>query len=319
MLVQSPIKRSHSCVKLQLGIGPSPVFVFAFHGAIMRLAFAIVLLVATTAQQPDPNGTAKEPSIKGRDALVEQGNKQQKPYGASPAEVAMRNSSVSGPQTDPQTKSAYDPREDALYRWYLGMTIVGVIGAVAGIVVLTCQTIATRHAAGAALLNARALINSERPWLIPTISRDFKDVDTGRQHPSGNPIIQAVPFFTFEFSNNGRSPTHVVSVKLKHCFTKCGEDPPLPPDYGIESEFAQQRMFAPNETPWEYESWTLKTDTLERCDSIVAGEEWYWRYCQIKYRNLIDGSDHESCSCWVYNRNLQKFVISGPREYTKYT
>jgi hypothetical protein len=60
---------------------------------------------------------------------------------------------------------SYDASKDLLYRLYLLFTIFGVIAAMIGLGVIYVQTKATKEAARAALLNAQALINSQRPWI----------------------------------------------------------------------------------------------------------------------------------------------------------
>lgn len=62
------------------------------------------------------------------------------------------------------TQEQYDPRSDKLYRAYLWATIIGVGGGIIGISFLIVQTLASKAAAKAAMLNAQAVINAERAW-----------------------------------------------------------------------------------------------------------------------------------------------------------
>src|SRR4029077_1880455 len=54
---------------------------------------------------------------------------------------------------------------DCLYRAYLAFTIVGVFVAMGAIFVFYLQTKATQDSARAALFNAQAVVNSQRPWI----------------------------------------------------------------------------------------------------------------------------------------------------------
>jgi len=74
-------------------------------------------------------------------------------------------SSIHQPETQAKQDDAYDPRHDCLYRAYLLFTIIGVFVAMGAIGVFYLQTKATQEAARAALLNAQAVINSQRSWI----------------------------------------------------------------------------------------------------------------------------------------------------------
>jgi len=67
---------------------------------------------------------------------------------------------------------------ETLYRAYLLATIVGVVGACAGVFVLIWQTVLLRRntkaaeaAANAARSSALAVINAERAWIVANVER----------------------------------------------------------------------------------------------------------------------------------------------------
>jgi hypothetical protein len=64
-----------------------------------------------------------------------------------------------------EQRSTYDPREDALYRTYLVFTIVGVLGAVTGIIVIGLQTSAIRKSAQATEKSVKLQEVSLRQWV----------------------------------------------------------------------------------------------------------------------------------------------------------
>jgi hypothetical protein len=82
------------------------------------------------------------------------------------------------------------------------------------------QTQASKVAADAALLNAQAVINAERPWLVVSVDPD-----------KGNPEL-----FRFGCLNQGRTPAKVISVSVKACFVKDQYALPIPPDYSTLAE-----------------------------------------------------------------------------------
>jgi len=59
---------------------------------------------------------------------------------------------IQKPTGQPKENDPYDPYEDTLYRWYLRGTLLGITGAVFGVVVLIRQT--------------KALMDSERAWVL---------------------------------------------------------------------------------------------------------------------------------------------------------
>ena len=84
---------------------------------------------------------------------------------------------------------AYNPRQDMLYRAYLWFTVLGVIGAFAGLYVISRQTKLAGKAADAALLSAQAVINAERAWITVDIkvgATGYKNVSDDFQHGRRN-------------------------------------------------------------------------------------------------------------------------------------
>jgi hypothetical protein len=106
--------------------------------------------------------------------------------------------------------------------------------------ILTCfvigwQSVETRRAANAAQvsaeaarLNARAIINAERPWMLLDIER-------------GTPKT-----FSFRFTNYGRTPAEIVGFSFVLDYEKSTDDLPSPPEYRDEGTvMASTRIVAP--------------------------------------------------------------------------
>ncbi len=170
-----------------------------------------------------------------------------------------RNSDVSRfaiqtPQAQSEKSNSYDASQDCLYRIYLLATIVGVFGAWAGIYVLYRQTTATEKSAGAAndaaiaaSNNAKALMNAERPWLVPKIVRTIEQVPNMRQADGGQ-TYRNVTYFSFWIRNVGRTPAQVVAVRGDPRFIYDGIDGGFtdPPDYGLPVVFKHIRLLRRN-------------------------------------------------------------------------
>lgn len=165
----------------------------------MRLFAIALLLFAWALQYPEPNRGAEKPDVKERNAQVKASKKKAEPSSTAPTQTISGNLYVSEPHAQAKQEGSYDARRDPLYRWYLGATIAGVGGAIVGIIVLICQTKATKKAADAALRNAQVVINSERAWL----DIDLIPVAPGR---SGDHYLRV--------SNHGKTPGFVTGWVL---------------------------------------------------------------------------------------------------------
>lgn len=116
----------------------------------------------------------------------------------------------------------YDPYSDRLYRRYLCMTIIGVVGGFIGIGVLVYQAVLTRQsanaardAANAALNNAQAVIESERAWVDADIV--FSGQVPGR--------------YDFRVKNIGRSPAFIMRRSLGRSYWTEGTPIDIPPEF----------------------------------------------------------------------------------------
>jgi hypothetical protein len=96
---------------------------------------------------------------------------------------------------------------------------------------------AAKDSAQAALLNARATINSERPWFLIKITATNSDCD-----------IHGIPLhlgFTVSFQNCGKTPAEVVAFDQHPDCRKGTDDLPLPPRYSLEGNVMAHTRMAP--------------------------------------------------------------------------
>ena len=95
--------------------------------------------------------------------------------------------------------------------------VIGVCFAYRTLRTLQHQTIATRKAAEAARLNAQAVINAERPWVVVTEKRE------------GTAGIASI----FYSRVRGRTPAIIISNWADHIYVDDPQHLPIPPRYEI--------------------------------------------------------------------------------------
>jgi hypothetical protein len=179
------------------------------------------------------------------------------------------------------------------------------------------QTAIAENAAQAALLNAQAVINSERPWLLIKPTLRFHAVP-------GQPVTS----FTVEFKavNPGRSPAEVIYAALEWRQLLLGQ------------ELLNERFFSedtPVEQQWAHTQWiepneTFIPDGLDGRCHISNDAQELWRYLMegtmvivvtgfIRYRDAISNSVHESRYCYLVSPKVGTMVMTGPPGYNKLT
>jgi len=163
--------------------------------------------------------------------------------------------------------------------------IAGIVAAVCTLKVIKRQTDATVDAAKAALLNAKALINAERPWVV-IFYDGWKDGTFG-----------------FSAANKGRTPANIISFAVGFkCLSNVKQLPPEP-EYGPEI-FPTTNLLMPGESEWGTELVLMSRDEcqskMERCrdlrDTTVqfpqSGEKLPVFYFRVKYSIVIADKDN---------------------------
>ena len=173
------------------------------------------------------------------------------------------------------------------------------------------QTTASKDAASAALLNAKALINAGRPWLL---------IDPKR---SGEGKFTA---FTFKAINRGRSPAEVINSGFEMMTPRLDEELPDEPYFGQGA--------APN-AQWVHTKWLAPGDDYV-VDSysvsyIVEGDPGLWTELNdgtrklilmgfVRYRDTISNEVHESRYCYgIADAAPTGVYMTGPFGYNKLT
>jgi hypothetical protein len=173
---------------------------------------------------------------------------------------------------------------------------------------------AAAESAQAALLNAQAVIDAGRPWLLVTV----------------DPSRSTVNSFAVKATNRGRCPANMIASVERIMIAPDESQLPSTP------EFENQESVAPF-VPiilLPGESTTIKSFSRDDLKGICENEEllkkienWEEKvfiYGKVLYRDLIEPADkqiHEtSWCCWyIHGRQKSGLVIAGPAEYNLHT
>jgi len=173
-----------------------------------------------------------------------------------------------------------------------------------------------KNAADAALLNAQAVINSERPWVM---------VQT-EVLPQQN---SAKALFKLKAFNYGKSPAHILNCKgPKAELIEGGQTLPIPPEYGVWDW--DKTFLAPKDgiplgdliDPWQVYKAGLGR-IIEEGRSI-SKDSFIVVYGLIEYSDGIAPKTYKTAFCYSLKRELPSdmggtLIPCGPPEYNAYT
>lgn len=182
--------------------------------------------------------------------------------------------------------------------------------------------IATRDNAKAAMLNAKAVINAERPWLFIPMGDEFSEIK--------EPILPDVgdnraTFVAFDLKNFGKSPARVVEQKIGLFLGQ--DDRAIPniaayePQDAINDDYAfPQGATVPVQAVLEPSAYITPEDKA----AVLASRKFLWLCGYCKYRNASDMEkdvvyETRFCYLWINNTDRPKnfWIIRGPKEYSR--
>ena len=277
---------------------------------IVGLGFA---LFGIGAQEAPPNAppaaTAKKRAVSKLDGQQEGQKTAQDSADSpkvSPCAQCPNCCVVKQPQTKTKEEQAKSDSLDFLYRTYMWATIVGVVGAWVGIVILWCQTRAATRSANAAKASADALIINERPWVLPdgVVPENLWWEIVGKFDTGGQP--RAV----LQFKNYGNTPAWIVqsTAFLKICTDQILEQSL---DYGHPPMYTNPRLVPPGGAPFTIEihldgERRLNPDEL---NILRSGEAYLILYGFIKYRDVFFEQIRQERETWFC---LRASGLKGP-------
>jgi hypothetical protein len=165
--------------------------------------------------------------------------------------------------------------------------------------ILERQTAATEAAAKAALLNARAVIAAERPWIVVNPQKTTSDK------------------FVFHVVNKGRTPARIESVAWDHSFDSYHDSSRKPPTYSV-------KFYSPRNLLEQNADFSIPLinhpDAMIRGMNpknqflIFDGKVTYWDAFEEGGANHVP---HETIWCYYYDAGRRDFVRI--EEYNRFT
>jgi hypothetical protein len=273
------------------------------------------------------------------------------------------------PVTEQKTTNNYYLPEQKTWNWHdafspptwsnWALVLVGIGGVIAALVTLCIIKQQTRHiarqaqsmryqtthlrnsviqarrGAKAALLNAQAVLNSERPWILIPTKSEFSEIEQPLLFPK-LPGEFRISYCNVWIKNFGRTPAEIIEQKIRLAI---GEELQAIPDPAIyESKEATQEnySFPPNDKMVVQATFDpdgfISADDLAQITSKVKKTKYIWLCGYFKYRDTfgrINGPIYETRICyrWVYDAQSQLdsdihksfWIMAGPREYNRAT
>ena len=207
---------------------------------------------------------------------------------------------------------------DVLIAWPEGITAWLLLLTLGAIVWQAWETRKSargaKEAAQAALLNAQALINSERPWILVKV-----DASKG---------VLGFDGFDITAINRGRTPASIVSYSSNCLIVDEGETMQVEPEYGKMKTVSE--ILLPGE-PTHLDSVGSGTVAMycvseEKWRRVVGMEAWAYFVGRIVYRDLLGPADtppHETqwAFCYVQGsgEDFHLTPFTPPPGWTKHT
>jgi cell division protein FtsL len=167
----------------------------------------------------------------------------------------------------------------------------------------------TKQTADAALLNARAVINSERPWIV-----------VSTETPSEN-------HFCFKAKCYGRTPAKIIENYGQYLVTRGSRKLPLPPQYQPNNSVAYPRFFTRDDgslTVFDFPVTAIRDNNQLMWEPIANLNDTLWFFGKIVYTDPVskevDGSPILHVTSWCFSYSTGGYVFKdGPPDYNIYT
>lgn len=156
-----------------------------------------------------------------------------------------------------------------LFSWPEGITTWAIVLT---LIAIAEQTSQTRKAAEAALLNARAVINAERPWILISVKSP--------PGPMGG--------FTVHARNKGRTPAMIIESRMGCAAVKTISDLPAQAVYPITNPIENRIVIPGGATHIVWFDQRLFTGVLKDSVPLFSWEGEVFVFGKVRYRDLAD-------------------------------
>jgi len=273
---------------------------------LATLCLAALLVLAVTAKvgarQTTPNAAPSTATKGGSIGKLDSQQVAKEPKQTDPGnsqimtcKECLSRCTVEQPHAQSEEEKAKAASLDRLYRRYMWATIIGVGAGIVGAIFLILSTVLTRQAANAALLNARAVINAERPLVMVELALETPYWHIAQQHPD------FIPSQTLKVKRYGSTPAWIIEFACRFRLMEM-KDFERPLEYGDSKTFPEGTPLPPDQNIpqlWE----PHRALTAQELEEIELGRSVLVLYGLIKYSDVfteITGKIRETYFCYRY-------------------
>lgn len=187
------------------------------------------------------------------------------------------------------------------------------------------QTGATKTAAQAALLNAQAVINAERAWVVVELHPVCHQAEDGRWvgedgvSLSNKEILRGnYTAHSLKIRNMGRTPAQILSYDMAYSCLPEGVTNLPPGHVGDVAGITEYNRFLADGNPIEVlPPFNIANFMMYSMSEINERKKTAVFHGWVKYRHMFSSEDCISEYCYAYNPSLKRLTMVG--RHTKYT
>jgi hypothetical protein len=174
---------------------------------------------------------------------------------------------------------------------------------------------AAKESAKAALLNAKAVINAERAWLVVGVEQ-VNNTDTG-----------ALPIYVFTCLNQGKTPATIKTIDAGYSVVKDPFELPVPVrDGDLSPRVLPQRTFIVSRDSFKIHPEVAPDSILYSINGRfeLESSDFVMFYGRIVYEDIFPSwgpgrKPHETRWCYAYDPATGRLISTGPDEYNNHT
>jgi len=268
---------------------------------ILMCLSTLISLSALSGVKPPEEGIANQTTQNSSQRAQRKVNPQTTTIENSPTKQNFTQNNYQEPKEKTSNwNDAFAPQ--TLPSWILALVgIAGIFVAIGTMVFIAIQAVAGKRAAEAALLNAKAVVNSERAWLmVVPINASLWNKDIAfRETPSVN----------IQFKNWGKTPAFIV----EYCYrfvSMTKEEFTNPLRYGEPLILPDGEPIPPQELSIRFNrEWEAGRKLTDDEFKAIAARELvlllygFIRYRTIFYRDTKELGETRFCFRYIYKRN----------------